>query len=126
MKTLQVLIITFTITLFTACSGSETYRGTWKATDSDGNKLDIFFDAKSLTISDSTGDKKDYSYSQNSVEITNGTETYGIVISDVGTYSLYFPFSDESKGFITDANGNVLYTINRTSYMTYQEANRLK
>ena len=67
----------------------------------------------------------EYNYTQNSVNITNGVETYGIQIQDVGSYQLYFPFTDESKGFITDPHGNVMSTISRDEYITQEEASLL-
>lgn len=121
----RYLIILLASMFLVACSGSTTYRGTWKAVDNEGKKLEIFFDAKLLKLTDSSHQIKEYNYTQNSVNITNGVETYGIQIQDVGSYQLYFPFTDESKGFITDPNGNVMYTISRDEYITQEEASLL-
>ncbi|MFT5513128.1 MAG: hypothetical protein ACI8SE_001528 [Bacteroidia bacterium] len=125
MKSISTLLVVLVTTILTSCSGSTTYRGHWKATNPEGLKLDIFFDEKSFTVSDSSGQTKEYTYSQNAVNIENGRETYGILVKQSRTYEIRFPFADESKGFITDSNGNVFYTISRSEYITYDEANKL-
>lgn len=117
MKYLSILLIA----LLTSCSGSETYRGKWKATNIDGIKMEITFQEKNFTIK-SANDYKDYSYTQNSINITNGVKTYGVRLGDGRSYHIHFPISqDESIGFIKDEMGNVLYTISRHSYLNQNE-----
>ena len=67
-KTTNFLLGLISILLF-SCSGSDTYRGLWKATDSKGEKLEIAFDAKSFSIKESTGKASNFEYTQNSVSI---------------------------------------------------------
>ena len=114
-------------TLLYSCSGSDTYRGLWKATDSKGDKLEITFDAKSFSIKDSTGKASNYEYTQNTVSIENSVETYGIKLTDGRGYFINFPFADdESKGIIKDAGGNPVYTIGRKEYLKYEDIYKLK
>ena len=51
--------------LLGACSGSESYRGAWKAVASDGSKAEITFAEKSFTIKDEKGKETVYEYTQN-------------------------------------------------------------
>ena len=110
-----------------SCSGSDTYRGVWKALNVRGEKLEINFEAKSLTIKDSTGQIKTYNYKQNSVSIKNSVETYGIQVSDGKSYQINFPIAnDETMGVIKDAAGTPLYIIGRSRYVQYDEIYGLK
>jgi hypothetical protein len=125
-KTTSFLLGIISILLY-SCSGSETYRGLWKATDSNGEKLEITFDAKKFSIKDSTGKASNFEYTQNSVSIENSVETYGIQLSDGRGYFINFPFADdESKGIIKDAGGNPVYTIGRGAYLKYEDIYKLK
>jgi len=123
MKKLNYLIAALFVLFLSACSGSETYRGTWKATNPAGEKFELLFDEKLLTIKDNnTGGETSSSYSQNQINISNHVETYGIVVEDFGTCQVHFPYiSGESEGFIYDASGNLMYTIGRDEYISPSE-----
>jgi len=115
------------LVLLTACSGSETYRGSWKAIDKDGNKFEIDFNAKRFSITDSSGEKEKYDYTQNSVNIENGVETYGIQLEDGRKYQITFPNSeDQDSGFISDGNNVPMYTIGRKDFVKYDDVYKLK
>ena len=125
-KASNFLLALLLISLY-SCSGSDTYRGAWKALNVKGQKLEINFDAKKVTIKDSAGQIKSYEYKQNSVSIQNSVETYGIQVSDGKTYSINFPIADdETKGVIKDAAGSPLYIIGRSGYVQYEEIYGLK
>lgn len=110
-----------------SCSGSDTYRGLWKAINEKGEKFEINFDAKSFTVKDSTGQTKTYQYKQHSVSIKNSVETYGIQVSDGRNYLIHFPIAnDETKGAIQDANGRPIYIIGRLNYIKYEDVYGLK
>jgi len=127
MKKIGIVCLVILITTLISCSGSETYRGMWKATDPNGHKFEINFDAKSFTIKDSLGKSNKYEYTQNSVKTENFVETYGIKLSDGRGYQINFPNSkDESIGLIFDENGNGLYTISRNDYTKYDDIYKLK
>lgn len=126
MKKINYLIITIIVVLLSACSGSDTYRGKWKATDSNGVQLDITFEENSFSIN-KNGDSSSFEYSQNSVKIENSVETYGIKLEDGRNYQIHFPIAnDESKGLMKDENGNLLYTISRNDYIEYDDIYKLK
>lgn len=126
MKKINVTLLAILAVIFVGCSGSDTYRGSWKATDSKGAKFEIFFDAKKFTVKDSSGKSKKYDYSQNSVEIENSVSTYGIQLGDGRGYQINFPNADdESLGLIKDENGNLVYTINRKDYIKYEDVFKL-
>ncbi len=115
-------ILTLVLISQYSCSGSDTYRGAWKALNEKGQKFDINFEAKKLTITDSTGQVKKYEYKQNSVSIKNSIETYGIQVSDGKSYQINFPIAnDETRGVIKDAAGRPLYIIGRSGYVQYEE-----
>lgn len=127
MKTLTNFLSGLLLISLYSCSGSDTYRGLWKALNVKGEKLEINFEAKNLTIKDSAGQIKTYEYKQNSVSIQNAVETYGIQVSDGKAYSINFPVAnDETMGVIKDAAGIPLYIIGRSRYVQYEEIYGLK
>ena len=127
MKKLTNFLLTLVLISLYSCSGSDTYRGLWKALDERGQKFDINFDAKSFTVKDSTGKTETYKYKQNSVSIQNSVETYGIQVSDGKSYQINFPVADdETMGVIKDASGRPLYIIGRSRYVQYDEIYGLK
>ena len=127
MKKIHTFLLGYFILLLSACSGSDTYRGAWKATDVDGGKFEINFEAKSFTVKDSTGKTDKFDYTQHSVKISNSVETYGIELSDRRKYEINFPKADdESMGLIKDENGRPLYVISRSGYLKYEDVYKLK
>jgi hypothetical protein len=126
MKKISIRLLAILAVILVGCSGSDTYRGSWKATDSKGGKFELFFDAKNFTVKDSLGKSKKYEYTQNSVEIENSVATYGIQLGDGRAYQINFPNADdESLGLIKDENGNPLYTISRKKYIKYEDVFKL-
>ena len=126
MKKIRVTLLAILAVILVGCSGSDIYRGSWKATDSKGEKFEIFFDAKNFIVKDSSGKSKKYDYSQNSVEIENSVATYGIQLGDGRGYQINFPnVDDESLGLIKDENGNLVYTISRKDYIKYEDIFKL-
>lgn len=122
MRTLTNFLLALVLISLYSCSGSDTYRGIWKALNVKGEKLEINFEAKNLTIKDSAGQIKTYEYKQNSVSIQNSVETYGIQVSDGKSYQINFPVAnDETMGVIKDAAGTPLYIIGRSRYVQYEE-----
>jgi len=115
------------VIMLTGCSGSKTYRGAWKAMDANGQKFELFFDAKSFSIKDAAGASKQYHYTQNSISIENSVETYGIQLADGRSYQINFPNSNnETVGLIKDGNGMPVYTIGRNEYLEYGDVYKLK
>jgi len=122
MKKNNILILLVLTFLLSACSGSDTYRGDWKATDVNGAHYEMNFDADNFSIENEEGEVSSYEYSQNSISTQNGVETYGIKIDDGRTYQINFPVADdESVGLVADGNGTILYTIGRGDYVTYED-----
>lgn len=127
MKKLSILLIGVFALFLSACSGSDTYRGTWKAMDSYGAKFEILFDAKSFNVKDSTGKTEKFDYTQNSVQIENSVKTYGIKLKNGRGYEINFPNSnDESVGLIKDETGDPMFTISRKTYMSFEDIYKLK
>ena len=126
MKNLKIFSLALLLSILVSCSGSDTYRGLWKATDPNGNKFEITFDAKSFVIKDTLGKSNSYEYTQNSVKTENSVETYGIKLDDGRGYQINFPNAkDESVGLIFDQNGKGLYTISRDAYISYDDIYKL-
>jgi hypothetical protein len=127
MKKLNSVLLAIAAIFLIACSGSETYRGGWKATDSNGAKLEIIFDAKSFSVQDSMRKSTKFEYTQNSVNIKNSIATYGIQLGDGRNYQINFPkANDESVALVLDNNGYVLYTMSRKEYLKYEDVFKLK
>jgi len=122
MKKIINLFLGLVLISLCSCSGSDTYRGLWKAINEKGEKYEINFDAKSFTVKDSAGQIKTYQYKQHSVSIQNSVETYGIQVSDGREYRIHFPIgNDETKGAIQDATGRPIYIISRGKYIKYED-----
>jgi hypothetical protein len=125
-KKISTILFGILALILVACSGSDTYRGSWKATDTKGEKFEFFFNAKEFTVRNSAGKKEKFEYSQNSVQIENSVSTYGIQLADGRKYQINFPKSDdESMGLIKDENGAPLYVISRKGYLKYEDIFKL-
>ena len=121
MKKTTFILIALSAILLGACSGSDTYRGDWKATNENGSHLDIVFSENDFLRTED-GKTEKFEYSQTSVNIENSVETYGIKLEDGRYFQIHFPIgNDETKGAVLDANGRVLYIISRTGYIGYKE-----
>ncbi|NJM80362.1 MAG: hypothetical protein HC854_13470 [Flavobacterium sp.] len=127
MKKSIFLLVIFLSLFLIKCSGSDTYRGSWKATNSSGAKYDIVFEAKKFIVKNDSGESKEYEYTQNSIAIENSVSTYGIKLGDGRGYQIKFPnSSDESVGLLLDENGSLLYTISRKDYINYEDIYKLE
>ena len=121
-----LIIIIFIGVLLTSCSGSETYRGEWKATDSNGTHLDITFQEKSFSVKNGTNSSS-FGYTQNSVSVENSVETYGIEVDDGRSFQIQFPVAnDKSKAIVLGLYDNVIYTISRGSYISHDDIYKLE
>lgn len=110
-----------------ACSGSDTFRGTWKAVGMNDEKFEINFDAKKFIIKDIDGQEQEYEYTQNSVKVVNSVKTYGIQTGDGRCYFIHFPKStDADIAIIKDENEKPLYVISRKEYTAYNDVYKLK
>lgn len=108
--------------LFVNCSGSDVYRGEWKATDMNNNKFTIHFEENTLTITKEDGESKSYKYTQNSVKIENSTSRYGLNLEGGIELEIVFPTKDKDKGIInTPGSEQPLYIISRTDYIQYSD-----
>jgi hypothetical protein len=126
MKKASIALLGILAVILVGCSGSDTYRGSWKATDAKGKKFELFFNAKDFTVRNSSGKKEKFEYSQNAVQIENSVSTYGIQLADGRNYQINFPKSDdESMGLIKDENGTPLYVISRKDYLKYEDIFKL-
>jgi len=128
MKNKLLLSLSIVALLFlSACDGSDTYRGKWKATDSEGTHYDITFKEKSFTVKEKDGESKTFGYTQNSININNSITTYGIQLDDGRYYQITFPIEDdETRGIMKDGNGKQLYTICRDKYIAYEDIYNLQ
>lgn len=125
MRNVRLLMMAAILLFLTGCSGSDAYRGAWKATNASGQKFEIVFAAKSFTVKDSSGKTTSYSYTQNGVSIENSVETYRIKLEDGRRCQVNFPVKDEGIGLILDQGGNLLFAISRKDYITYQDIFKL-
>jgi hypothetical protein len=124
MRYISILIVAV---FLLACSGSETYRGGWKATDGNGAKFELMFNAKSFIVQDSLRKETKFEYTQNSVNVKNSISTYGIQLGDGRNYQINFPkANDESVALMLDNNGYVLYTMSRKEYLKYEDVFKLQ
>jgi hypothetical protein len=124
--TLQVCCMLLLIVL-SACSGSDTYRGDWKAKDISGNKWDMHFDAKTFTLKNDQGLKEQYNYSQVSVKFENSIRSYGIKLKDGRAFRITFPIpGNTDKGIIHhETTSEAVYSIGRNEYVDFAELIKL-
>lgn len=114
-------VVLLVVLLLNSCTGSDTYRGAWKATDTEGNEFEIVFNEKDFSIFNAF-DTVNYAYHQHSVRIRNSVETYGINVKNNGSLQIEFPIAgDESKGAILDKNNYVVYLISRKEFLAYDD-----
>jgi hypothetical protein len=120
-KTLQSLLVLALIIGLHSCSGSDTYRGKWNATDIDGNKSELIFSENTFLVYQD-GDTTTFEYTQHSVNIENSVKKYGVQLSDGKKFSIFFPIgNNESKGSILDVNEEVVYIISRNDFLEYND-----
>lgn len=125
MKRIKKLLFGLTAIFLTACSGSDVYQGNWKALNSKGEKFEILFEGNKFNIKDSIGETRNFDYTQHSVMIENSVRTYGIQLSDGRGYEINFPLVENtSVALIKDEN--LLYTISREDYVTYEDIYKLE
>lgn len=120
-KNLFNLLLFALVLTFSACSGSETYRGKWLVVDADGNNQELFFTEDRMTLKKSETDSTVWTYTQNSVSIENASSKYGIKLDNGASFTVFFPTGDKTKGAIADANDNIIYIIGRTKHYSYQD-----
>ena len=126
MKKINLTFLGILAIILVACSGSDVYRGSWKAMDSNGSKFELLFDAKNFSVIDTAGTVELFNYTQNSVNISNGVSTYGIQLSDGRAFQITFPIpSKPSVGLMKDGNGVPVFTIGRDDYVEYEELYKL-
>ncbi len=122
---MKKIILVFLFSFLFSCEGSDVYRGKWKALDKEGNKLEIEFFPKKMTLLDSLGKSINYDYTQNSIESDDSIKSYGITLSDGRIYQIYFPKKDCSIGLILDENDNQIFTLSRDAYVDFDEIYKL-
>ena len=121
MKKSTLILIALLTTILISCSGSDVYRGKWKATNKSGEKFEIVFKEKEFAITNN-GETKSFEYKQMSINIENSVETYGIKLEDGRSLHIQFPIgSTETKGAILDANKRPVYIIDRNNYIGYKD-----
>ncbi|MDO5073730.1 MAG: glycosyl transferase [Neisseria animaloris] len=111
------------ILLLNGCSGSETYRGTWKAMDTNNVPMEIVFEEKQFTLSDlQKNTKKTYRYSQNTIQYENGKRRYGIQVENGASFSIAFPFqNDEERAMLIAPDNTVVMTLDRTKHLPLKD-----
>lgn len=126
MKKISLAFLGFIALILIGCSGSDVYQGNWKGMTPTGEKVEIIFEAKKFTITDSSKKSVTFDYTQNSVNIENSSKTYGIKLGDGRGYQINFPkATDASIGLIKDENGNVIYSIGRRDYIKNEDIYKL-
>jgi len=122
MRAYLAILFLFALVALTSCRGSDVYMGEWKGTDINGDKYTLVFKPKNFSIKKASGDSLNFEYTQNSVKIENSVKTYGITLADGRVYNIYFPIkNDDSKCLMTMENGQPVYTLSRTSYLSQEE-----
>jgi len=116
------LFIAVVALIIAGCKGSDTYRGTWKAMDAVGAKSTLHFEDTTVTVIDSTGKTEKIGYKQNSVNLENHKETYGITLSNGNSFKIVFPNKKgEHVGFIANKDDQLIYSLGREEYVTYEQ-----
>lgn len=110
-------IILVLIVILIGCNGSGLYRGSWKGIDSIGGKVEIIFDSKVLTITDSLGKSNKFGYTQSYVLNRHTDVTFGIDLSNGREYQISFPYPDnKNTAVIVNEKTYVIYWMNRNGF----------
>lgn len=131
MRKIKLILTLFLFIVLLSCNGSDSYIGNWKALDLKDKKHEIIFSKDKIFIKDSTGKLlKQHNY----IQTGNGhqgssnrfIDTYDILLNNGIKYEIYFPKNDEGCGLIRYKNGENLYTISKTKYLTIDDINKIK
>lgn len=126
MKKKNILLLLIVAICLLRCSGSDSYRGSWKAVDMKGKEFVFDFQSKKFSIKDGTGKKENFTYKQHSVSIENSVSTYGIQLGDGRKLIIHFPFANKDHiALLKDENGLPLYTLCRRDFLKYEEIYKL-
>lgn len=121
-STAAVLSVLVSALMLGACSGSEAYRGEWKATAADGSKAEITFSEKSFTVKAENGGQTVYEYTQNQYQYQNGRTNYGINIKNGASLQIVFPFQNNTeRAAIVAPDDSILYTLGRNAYIPTEQ-----
>lgn len=129
MKKLKYLfLVLITITLLSACGlvgkTQGSFRGKWKAQDSNGKDIEMVFNENSGKI----GDKEfDYTIAKEGHE--QDTKYYRITVSDTYHYTIIFPDNDMKIAILLEPDdpysdplyGEMLYAMNRNEYPDFDD-----
>lgn len=126
MKKKNILILLIVAISLLRCSGSDSYRGSWKAVNMKGKEFVLDFQSKKFSIKDGAGKKETFTYKQHSVSIENSVSTYGIQLGDGRKLIIHFPFANKDHiALLKDENGLPLYTLCRKEYLSYEDIYKL-
>jgi hypothetical protein len=126
MKKHQFLFLLIVAISLVRCSGSDSYRGSWKAVDMKGKEFVLDFQSKKFSIKDGAGKKETFTYKQHSVSIVNSVSTYGIQLGDGRKLIIHFPFANKDHiALLKDENGLPLYTLCRREFLSYEDIYKL-
>lgn len=125
-KKLSTLILAISLALslvfLTACSGSKSIQGTWKAQDIAGTNYTIEFTDEEVIV-----DGESFDYTQNAIGTKNGISYHGIK-QDGEDYSIVFPDKDKDIAIMIQPDstddyfkGVMLYAMNKTTEPDYME-----
>ena len=117
-KTTALLPALAVALLLGACSGSESYRGEWKAVASDGSKAEITFAKKSFTIKDEKAKKPSTNTLRTNTNSESGRTSYGIDIKNASEARIVFPFKGKTdRATMVAPDDTILYMLDRHAYV---------
>jgi uncharacterized lipoprotein YehR (DUF1307 family) len=130
MKKIKLVIVNCLFLLLYSCGSSDDYQGKWKAVNLEGEKHEITFLQKKITIREISGNTVQYSFIQTGMGHQGSTErtidNYTILLNNGAKYQIYFPKNDETMGIILDENGAPLFTISRKDFLSYDAFSKLE
>lgn len=126
MKTILTYSTLILLLLLTSCEGSDTYRGSWKALTSQGDKTVITFSPDKMNLKTESGEEASYDYTQNGFHFLDGKHTYDIKLKNGLGYQITFPLKgNKEKGYIADEFGNILYVIGKKDYCSDEDIHEI-
>ncbi|RXR32970.1 hypothetical protein EQG68_05620 [Flavobacterium piscinae] len=130
MEKIKLVLVNCLLLLLYSCGSSEDYQGKWKAVNLEGDKYEITFLQKKITIKEISGNTVQHTFIQTGMGHQGSTErtidNYTILLNNGAKYQIYFPKNDETIGIILDENGVPLFTISRKDFLSYDTFSKLE
>lgn len=116
--------------LFASCTGNERYYGTWKALNMKGEKLEITFKEKSLSIAPLNSKSITTPYSQIGIGLKYGNQRFLFRLKGGKDYYITIPNKDNPRIALIEAeidedNVRPMFSLCKDSFLNHEKLEQL-